>query len=247
MKIHKQLINYQTMSRLDKFKEGIAKALDDLELNIQYLNKKEYSQRLELIKICEIQANNIDAEIESFALKISYEDGARAAPYKKSLNQINERLTKVRGHLDLKKKEHETEGILLGKIIKMKEDEGNGKLNDFWFLNKVIEGNVLIQVEDVLVQKGLDSLDGASVKVKATHATADEITLELHGQREKSEKTSVAINKTSPNVKRIISKLFKPWCWIILVAIVISIIAFMIAFFLNDYDGTDDVGGNGGL
>jgi len=31
------------------------------------------------------------------------------------------------------------------------------------------------------------------------------------------------------------------------VVIVIGIIAFMIAFFLNDYDGTDDVGGNGGL
>jgi len=52
-------------------------------------------------------------------------------------------------------------------------------------------------------------LDGASVKAKATHATANEITLELHEQREKSEKTSVAINETRTNVRRIISKLFK--------------------------------------
>jgi len=119
------------MSRLAEFKEGITKALDNLELNVQYLNKKEYSQIPELIIRCEIQANDIDTKIKSFDLKNLYENEARKAPYKEALNQIKERLIKVRGHLDFKKKEHETERTLLDKIMKTKEDEGNGKLIDF--------------------------------------------------------------------------------------------------------------------
>ena len=119
------------MSCFDEFKEGITKALDNLELSIQYLNKKEYSQIPELIIRCEIQVNDIDTKIKSFDLKNLYEDKARAAPYKEALNQIKERLIKVRDHLDFKKKEHETEGTLLDKTMKTKKDEGDGKVNDF--------------------------------------------------------------------------------------------------------------------
>jgi len=116
------------MSHLDELKEGITKALDNLESSIQNINKKEYSQRPKLIKRCEIQANDIDTKIESFDLEILYEDKARAAPYKEALKQIKDRLSKVRGHLDFKKKERETEGTLLGEIMKKKEnDDGNGK------------------------------------------------------------------------------------------------------------------------
>ena len=89
-------------------------------------------------------------------------------------------------------------------------------------------------------------MDGASAKVKVTHATADEITLELHGQREKSEKTSVTINKKRINVKKVISCLLKHWGWtIFVVIIIIGVTAFVLGLLAMDYHGDVDGIGHG--
>ncbi len=114
------------MSHLDELKDGIIEALDSLEASIRNINKKEYSQRPKLIRRCESQAADIATKIESFDLEILYEDKAKAAPYKEALKQIQVRLTKVKGDLEFKKKERETEGTLLGEIMKKKEKEEGG-------------------------------------------------------------------------------------------------------------------------
>jgi len=93
-------------------------------------------------------------------------------------------------------------------------------------------------------------LNRTLAKVKATHAVADEITLELHKQLEKLEKTSVAINDTRTNVKKAneyISYFAKQLMTdkIIMGLVILCVIA-IIAILVLRVKGTE-TGGGGGL
>jgi len=117
------------MSHLDELKEGIIQALDNLENSVKNINKKEYSQRPKIIRRCEGQLVDIKTKIESFDLEILYEDKARAVPYKEALKQIQSRHKKIEDLIEFKKKERETEGTLLGEIMKKKENDESGGNN----------------------------------------------------------------------------------------------------------------------
>lgn len=113
------------MGDIEELNTEISQALDALENNIQTISKKDYSQRPKLIKRCETQSADIATRIESYELEILYLDKTKAAPYKESLKQIQERLGRVKEELEFKKRERETEGTLIGEIMKRKgPDEG---------------------------------------------------------------------------------------------------------------------------
>lgn len=178
------------MGDIEELNNEINQALDALESNLQTISKKDYSQRPKVIKRCENQAADIATRIESYELEILYLDKSKAAPYKESLKQIQERLGKVREELEFKKKERETEGTLIGEIMKRRgPDEG-------------LSGNEMIQIGNALQKKGTESLQRTLEKVNASNQIADEIALELHRQLEQIENSTKTVADTRSDVKK---------------------------------------------
>jgi len=180
------------MGDVEELKVGIIKALDTLEVSIQSINKKEYSQRPKLIRRCENQAADIETKIQSFDLEILYLDNKKLSdPYKAALKEIQARLAKVKIDLEFKKKERESEGTLEGELMKKKALEGDDA-----------GGNVMIQIGDKIQQKGMESLQRTLALVKASNQIADEISLELFRQLEQLENTTAAVKDTKSEVNK---------------------------------------------
>jgi len=119
-----------------------------------------------------------------------YLDKTKAAPYKESLKQIQERVAKIKEDLEFKKKERETEGTLVGELMKRRgPDEG-------------LSSTEMIQIGEAIQQKGIDSLNRTLAKVNASNQIADDITLELHRQLEQIENTVKTVADTRSNIKK---------------------------------------------
>jgi len=63
-------------------------------------------------------------------------------------------------------------------------------------------GQELIQIGDVLQQKGTESLERTLAKVQQTIAIADDITLELHRQLEQLDNTTKVVKDTRSDIKK---------------------------------------------
>lgn len=222
------------MADIDDFDKDINEQLEEVEKDLEVLDKREPSQRLKLVNRCEQKIASTQMAIESYELEIHSLSKSQAVPYKESLRKITERMAKIKRIIDSRKDESSTKNTLFGNTTREEMDANAA----------------LIEMGNKIQEKSMDSLQNTLNMVNSANATADEINLELDKQikqithiTEEVKETQVIIKRANEYLKYFARQLYTDkiiMCMIFLVLIAILVIIGYKIFGTNSYTRPSD-------
>jgi len=176
------------MTEIEDFDKDITDALDNLQRDIDTINKKEPSQKQKLVSKCQNQIQSISMNIESYELEIHSLDKVKAVTYKESLKAIQSRFQRLKNELEFKKSEISSTNTLFQQKAPTNLKEMNG--------------GQLIEMGNKIQTDGISSLQNTLKMVNEGNQMADDINIELNKQTEQLERTQNTVKETQVILKR---------------------------------------------
>jgi len=161
------------MTEIADLERDIKHMQDNLQRDMDNLHKKDPSQRMKQINRCQNKLAEIRTRVEAYELEILQFDRNTKNTYQETFKTLQDRYKNLKKELDKKKMEKvETESRLV-----TEEDTTNRNIDD-------MDAQTLIKHGEKVQQQGKDALDRIKKNVISADQKADHITMELHRQKE---------------------------------------------------------------
>jgi len=177
------------MTEIDDLQKEIQEMQEALSRDIAGLDKKDHSQRSQLINKCQNKLLLIRTRIEAYELETLSLDRHEQAKHKEALGDLQKRAKELRSELD-KKKADRKDFVKTGIA-----EEPKKNLED-------MNAQELIQTGDKYQKDGMDALKRIQMNIASADQKADHINLELYRQEEQMQKAKEKTQDIQSELKR---------------------------------------------